>query len=166
MGTLHLAVNVLVFPRRLHSRTLSGHAWFTAKKFSILDLSSLHPYGKPCLDFTARLWSSLLTTARYCSATRHGGWTVSLTARLCSHLLRQAQDGVAKRIQGTQGLAMGGTTSDTHSRPHGLCPQGWPSPQDDALRGTTLLGGFLKTSGGYPEDTTRSVRICMIPRFL
>ena len=29
--------------------TLSGHTWFTAKKFSILNLSSLHPSGKPYL---------------------------------------------------------------------------------------------------------------------
>ena len=36
----------------------------TTKKFSILNLSSLHPYGKPCLDHTARLWSSLLATAQ------------------------------------------------------------------------------------------------------
>ena len=30
-------------------RTLSGHTWFTARKFLILNLSSLHPYGKPYL---------------------------------------------------------------------------------------------------------------------
>ena len=34
---------------------------------------------------------------------------------------------------------MGGTTLDTHGRPHGLRPQGWPSPQDEALQGTTPL---------------------------
>ena len=39
----------------------------------------------------------------------------------------------------------GGTALDTHGRPHGLCPQGWPSPQDEALRDTILLGAFRKT---------------------
>ena len=102
-------------------------------------------------------------TVHNCSATHHGGQTMSLTAQLCSHLLEQAQDGVAQWIQGARGLAMGGTTSDTHSRPHGLRPQGWPSPQDEALRSTMLLGVSHKTLGRHPEDTTRSVRIRMIP---
>ena len=43
--------NIISFSR---GRTLSGHTWSTAKKFSILDLSSLHPYGKPCLVHAAR----------------------------------------------------------------------------------------------------------------
>ena len=165
MGTLHLAVNVWDFFSKTtclltkidsfsRCRTLSGHTWSTARKFSILNLSSLHPYGKPCLDLTARLWSSLLATACYCSTTRHGGRNASLTARLCSHLLGQAQDGVVQRVQGAWGLAMGGTTLDTHGRPHGLCPQGRPSPQDEALWGMILVGTFRKTSGRYPEDTT------------
>ena len=143
------------------------------RKFSILNLSSLHPYGKLYLDHIARLWSSLLgdgsrcsATARNSSATHHGGRTMSLTARLCLHLLGKAQDSVAQRVQGARGLAMGGMTSDTHNIPHGLRPQGRSSPQDEALRGTTLVGAFRKTSGRYLKDTTRSVRICMIPRFL
>ena len=73
------------------------------------------------------------------------------------------------RICNTQrhlSLDVGGTTPDTHGRAHGLRPQGRPSPQDEALRGTTLLGASRKTPGRYPEDTTRSVRICMISRFL
>ena len=78
---------------------------------------------------------------------------MGLTARLCSHLLGQAQDGVAQRIQGARGLAVGGMTPDAHDRPHGLRPQGRPSPQDEALRGMTLLGAFRKTWGRYPEDT-------------
>ena len=105
-------------------------------------------------------------TAHNCSATHHGGRTMSLTARLRSHLLGQAQDGVAQWVQGARGLAVGGMTPDTHGRPHGLRPQGRPSPQDEALWGTTLLDASRKTSVRYPEDTTRSVRICMIPRFL
>ena len=42
-------------------RTLSGHTWSTARKLSILDLSSLHPYCKHYLGYTARRW---FTTAR------------------------------------------------------------------------------------------------------
>ena len=56
-----------------------------------------------------------------------------------------------------------GTTPDTHGGPYGLRPQGRSSPQDEALRGTTLLGASRKTLGRYSEDATRSVRICMIP---
>ena len=88
---------------------------------------------------------------------------MSLTSQLCSHLLGQGQDGVAQQMQGARGLAMGGTTLDTNGKPHGLCPQGWPSPQDEALWGTTLLGISRKTPGRYPEDTTRSIMIRMIP---
>ena len=66
----------------------------------------------------------------------------------------------------TSSSNVGGTTPDTHGRPHGLRPQGRPNPQDEALRGTTLLGVSRKAPGRYPEDTTRSVRIRMIPWFL
>ena len=69
---------------------------------------------------------------------------MSLTARLCSHLLGQAQDGVAQWVQGARGLVVGGTTLDTHGSPHGLCPQGWPGPQDEALQDTILLGTSRK----------------------
>ena len=125
MGTLHHAVSVRDFSskttylwKKIDSyyfvRTLSGHTWSTTKKFSILNLSSLHPYGKPYLGYTARQWFALLsdgsrclTTAHNYSATHHGGRTMSLTARLCSHLLGQAQDGIAQRVQGARGLAVG-----------------------------------------------------------
>ena len=99
MGTLHLTVNVLAcfwksscllklkkiysFPR---GRTQSGHTWSTVKKFLILDLSSLHPCGKPYLGYAARPWLTLLgdgcTQLGNCSATHHGGRTMSWTARL------------------------------------------------------------------------------------
>ena len=164
MGTLHLAVNVLTFfwktPRSLRlnkivscsrGRTLSGHTWSTARKFSILNLSSLHPYGKPCLDHTARLWSALLSN---CSTTHYGGWIMSFTARLCSHLLGQVQNGVAQRVQGARGLAVGGMTPDTQGRPHGLHPQGRPSPQDDALWGTTCS----VASARHLEDILKILR--------
>ena len=83
------------------------------------------------------------------SVTHHGGWTMSPTTRLCSHLLGQAQNGVAQRIQGAQGLAMGGTTSNTHDRLHGLRPQGWSSPQDKALWSRALLDMPLRDLLGY-----------------
>ena len=115
-------------------RTLSGHTWSTARKFSILNLSSLHPYGKLCLGYAARLRFMLLenstrclATAHNCSATQHSGRTMSSTAHLCSHLLGQAQDGVTQRVHGAWGLAMGCMTMDTHGRPHGLRPQGRPT---------------------------------------
>ena len=85
-------------------------------------------------------WDTLLgdgshcsATVHNCSTTHHGGRTMSLTTRLCSHLFGQAQDSVAQRMQGARGLAVGATTSDTHGTLHGLRPQGWPSPQDEAL---------------------------------
>ena len=99
----------------------------------------------------ARQRFTLLSDGSRCSTIQHGGWTMSLTARRYSHLLGRAQDDVAQRVQGAWGLAV---------------PQGWPSPQDEALRGMTLLGTSLKTPGRYPKVTTRFVRICMIPRFL
>ena len=118
-------------------------------------------------------WVTLLGDGSRCSAmahnysaTHHDGRTMSLTARLCLHLLGQAQDGVAQWVHGARGLAVGGMTLYTHSRPHGLRPQGWPSPQDEALQGMTLLGASRKTPGRYPEDTMRSIRIHMIPRFI
>ena len=79
---------------------------------------------------------------------------MSLTARFCSHLLGQAQDGVAQRIQGARGLAVGGMTPDTHGRSHGLRLQGRSSPREGALRGTILLGASRKAWEGYPEDVT------------
>ena len=66
--------------------------------------------------------SHYLATVHNCSATHHGGRTISLTARLCLHLLGQAQDDVAQQVQGARGLTVGGTTPDTHGGPHGLHP--------------------------------------------
>ena len=64
--------------------TLSGHTWSAANKFSVLDLSSLHPYGKLYLGYVARLRFALLgdgarcsATAHNCSATHYGGRTMS-----------------------------------------------------------------------------------------
>ena len=54
-----------------HGRTLSGHTWSTAKKFSILNLSSLHPYGKPYLGHTAWRRFTLLSDGSCCSTTAH-----------------------------------------------------------------------------------------------
>ena len=168
MGTLHLAVNVFALfwktPRLLklkniisfsRGRTLSGHTWSTAKKFLILDLSFLHPYGKPYLG-------PLLGDGSCCSATHHGGWTMSWIARLWFAPARTSSRWRCTTGTRRSRTIYGGMTPDTHSRPHGLRPQGWPSPQDEALRGTTLLGVSRKTPGRYPKDTTRSVRIRMI----
>ena len=79
---------------------------------------------------------------------------MSLTAWLCLHLFEQAQDGIAQWIQGARGLAVGGTTPDTHGRSHGLCLQGRSSPQEGALQGTILLSASRKAWEGYPEDVT------------
>ena len=65
---------------------------------------------------------ALLSVGSRCSAVKHGGWTMGLTARHHLQLLGQAQGGVAQQVQGAQGLAVGCTTPDTHDRPHGLCP--------------------------------------------
>ena len=96
------------------------------------------------LELHTSLWQALLGThcsamIHNCSVTHYGGWTMSLTAWLCSHLLGQAQNGVAQQIQGARGLAMARMTPDTHGRLHGLRPQGWSSPQDKALRSTAHL---------------------------
>ena len=61
---------------------------------------------------------------------------------------------------------MGGTTPDTHGRPHGLRPQGRPSPQDVALWGTTLLGSCSQLLGDslwwsdHDLDCSALVRTC------
>ena len=147
-------------------RTLSRHTWSTAKKFSILNLSSLHPYGKPCLVHTAWLWSALLGN---CSQLLDNSSRWSDHEFYCSALFAPARTSAKWHCTtGTRcsGTSCGGMTPDTHGRPHGLHPQGRPSPQDEALRGTTLLGASRKTPKRYPKDTTRSVRIRMIPRFL
>ena len=52
------------------------------------------------LELLTSFWLSLLgilcsTMVHNCSVTHYGGQTMSLTARLCSHLLGQAQYGVA-----------------------------------------------------------------------
>ena len=78
--------------------------------------------------------------------THYGGRIMSLTAQLCLHMLGQAQDGVAQRIQGVRGLAVEGMTPDTHGRLHGLRLQGWSSPLDEDLRRMVLLGVYHKTT--------------------
>ena len=149
-------------------------------------MSSLHPYGKPYLGHAARRQVTMLGDRSHCSAivytARRRFTLLDDCSQLlgnssrwsdhefnCSALFAHARTSLRRRCTtGTRcsGTSYGGMTPYTHDRPHGLRPQGWSSPQDEALRGTTLLGAFCKTSGGYPKDTTRSVRICMIPRFL
>ena len=69
--------------------TLSGHTWSAANKFLVLDLSSLHPYGKLYLGYVARLRFALLgdgarcsATAHNCSMTHYSGRTMGWSARL------------------------------------------------------------------------------------
>ena len=61
----------------------------------------------------------------------------------------QLNSSAGRTIQsdGPLSTTVGGTTPDTHGRPHGLRPQGRPSPQDESLRGTALLGACRKTQG-------------------
>ena len=49
--------------------TLSGHTWSAVNKFSVLDLRSLHPYGKLYLGYIARPRFTLLGDGARCSAT-------------------------------------------------------------------------------------------------
>ena len=114
MGTLHLAVSVfalfwktscrLKLKKNIsftRGRTLSGHTSSTTRKFFILNLSSLHPYGKTCLGYAAWLRVALLdvsiccsTTAHNCSATHHDGRTMS---PYCSALFAPAQTSSRRR---------------------------------------------------------------------
>ena len=141
-------------------RTLSGHTWSTARNFFILNLSSSHPSGKPHLGklvlgrtvklvgYNPQLLGDSLRWSDHesdCSALFTPARTSS--RRCCTTDARRS------------GTSCGGTTLDTHGRPHGLRPQGRSSPQDEALRSMALLGASRKTPRRYPEDTTRSVSV-------
>jgi len=153
VGTFHLAVSVFFsnmedsVPPEVEDDYLP-FSWSDSKWARLV-------YSEKIFDFELELltsfWQALLgilcsAMVHNCSATHYGGRTMSLTARLCSHLLGQAQDDVAQRIQGARGLAMGGTTPDTHDRLHGLRSQGWSNPQGEDLRCTTLLSVHRKAS--------------------
>ena len=128
-------------------RTLSGHTWFTARKFFILNLSSLYPFGKPYLGKLGHGWIVKLVGYGPQLLDDSLGWSDYESD--CSALFtpaRQAQDGVAQQIQGAWGLAVGDMTPNTHGRLCGLCRQGWSSPQDEDLRCTVLLAVYRKTS--------------------
>ena len=134
-----------------HGQTLSGHTLSTAKKFFILNLSSLYPYGKPYLGYTAQLRFTLLgygsrcsATAHNCSATHHGGRTMSLTARLCLHLLEQAQDGIAQQIQGSRGLAMGVRPWIPMADHMGCAPRGGPTHKAKPSRARLCLAPLAR----------------------
>ena len=84
MGTLHLAVSVFALIWKTphlpklkktislsRGRTLSGHTWSTTRKFSISNLSTLHPYGKPNLGYAARQRFTLLGDGSHCMAMVH-----------------------------------------------------------------------------------------------
>jgi len=65
--------------------------------------------------------------AHNCSTTHYGDRTLSLTAWLRSHLLGQAQDGIAQRIQGAQGLAVGVRPRIPTADHMGCAPRGGPA---------------------------------------
>ena len=98
-----------------------GHTWSPAKEFSIINLSSLHPYGKPCLGYAAWLRFELLgdsthcsTTAHNYSTTHHGGRTMSWTAQLWFAPAR-----TSSRRRCTMGTRRSGTS-------YGGCDPGYP----------------------------------------
>ena len=128
-------------------RTLSGHTWSIERKFSILNLSSLHPsgkphLGKPGLDRTVKLvgyGSQLLGDSL--------GWSDYESD--CSALFTPARISSRRRCTADKRrskTSCGGATPDTHGRLHGLRSQGRSSPQDEVLRCTALLGMHRKTS--------------------
>ena len=83
-------------------------------------------FGSHC-SAVVRAARQLLATAHNCSITHHGGWIMSFTARLCSHLLGQAQNGVAQRVQGAWGLAMGVGPQIPMADHMGYAPRGRPA---------------------------------------
>ena len=103
VGTLHLVVSVFALFWKTscllklkktislsRGRTLSGHTWSTSKKFSILNLSSLHPYGKPYLGYTAQRWFTLLDDGSCCSATVCTARRQFMLLDNCSQLLNNS----------------------------------------------------------------------------
>ena len=109
-------------------RTLSGHTWFTARKFLILNLSSLHPsgkpyLGKPVLGRTVKLVGygpQLLDDSL--------GWSDYESDY--SALFKPARISLRRRCTADtrrSGTSYGGMTPDTHGRLHGLHTQGWPA---------------------------------------
>ena len=128
-------------------RTLSGHTWSTLRKFFILNLSSLHPSSKPhlgklVLGQTVKLVGygpQLLDDSLWWSDHEFGCSVLFAPAQTSSRWCCTADT----RCSGT---SYGGMTLDTHGRIHGLCYQGWSSPQDEDLRCTVLLSMYRKTS--------------------
>jgi hypothetical protein len=78
------------------------------QEFLILDLSSLHPYDKPCSETHC---SAMLYTARQLLTTDRQLLMVVGPQfgqlGFGSHLLGKSQDGLAQRVQGARGLAVG-----------------------------------------------------------
>ena len=150
-------------------RTLSGHTSSTMKKFFYSKHELLTPLWQAVLGLycsatvhAARLWFTLLGN---CSQLLSNSSRWSDHEFDCSALFAPARTSSRRRYTTDtrrSGTSCGGTTPDTYDRSHGLRPQGWPNPQDKALRGTALLGASRKTPEIYPKDTTRSVRIRII----
>ena len=131
--------------------------------FLILNLSSLHPYGKPYLGYTARRrftllddGSQLLGDSLWWSDYEPNCLTLFTPARTSSR--RHCTTDTRR-----SGTSCGGYDPRYPWQTTWAAPPGVPSPQDEALQGMTLLGVSRKTPERYPKDTTRSVRIHMIP---
>jgi len=131
------------------------------EEFSNFIWSLLHPSSKPqlrvslgllivellghrshCSDnssgdsSTARTPVQLLGCLFNSSAHSQTDWTPIPDDQQQVGQLGQAQDGVAQRIQGARGLAMGDMSPGIHKTRHGLHHQRWPSPQDQGMHGT------------------------------
>ena len=171
MGTLHLTVSVfsliwntpcLLKLKKIISfsrgRTLSGHTWSTARKFSILNLSSLHPSSKPYLGKPRLGWAVKLVDYGPQLLDDSLGWSDYESD--CSTLFTPARISSRRRcIADTRrsGTSYGGYDPDTHDRLHGLRRQGWSSPQDEDLWCTVLLGVYRKASRAI---SSRYYEIC------
>ena len=114
MGTLYLAVSVFFsnldnsLPPKVEHDYLP-FLWSDSKWAHLVHCEEIFDFE---LEILTSLWQALLgkhysAMVHNCSVTQYGGQTMSLTARLCSQLLGQAQDGVAQWIQGARGLAVG-----------------------------------------------------------
>ena len=170
MGTLHLCSECVCFNLEdsvppeakktislSRGRTLSGHTWFTARKFLILNLSSLHPSGKPYLGYSTRRWSTLLGDSLEWSDYESD----------CSALFTPTRTSSRRRcIANTRRL---GTSCGGYD-PRYSWQTTWAARARGGLAHKKKTYGarycsacITRHHGRYPEDAMRSIRICWIP---
>ena len=149
-----------------------GTLHFTTQEFSILDLSSLHPYVKPCSEHTARRCCTLLgdvarclAAAHNCSVILYGGRTMIWTARFWFAPARKSSRRRCTTGTRRSETSYGGYNPGYPRQVTWAMPPGRSSPQG-ALRSTILFGNPRKARRGYPKDVMRSDRIYTIPCFL